>query len=310
MKKMITLLVLTAALVIPARGTDFNGDGKDDIVIFKPSSGLWAIRGISRVYFGSAADIPVPADYGAAGRDSAAIFRPYTGLWAVAGGTHVYFGTMDDEAQPGDYDGNGTAETAIFRRESGLWAVRGLTRVYYGASGDIAVTGREKNYNRLPVTGQTTRYADYDDGDTQLGRPFRFFTVSIDGDLVTIDANTGLMWAADGDEGGCDGGMGGKWVPALQTCHDLLNFAGFNDWRLPNIKELQSIVDYETSVAAPCIDETAFPNTKQGLYWSSTTFNQSATLDPAMCVSFANGGVVTMTKDDSNIYLRAVRGGR
>ena len=310
MKKFISVMVLSAALVIPARAVDFNGDGHDDIAVFKPASGLWAIRGISRVYFGNAADIPVPADYGAAGRDSAAIFRPYSGLWAIAGGTRAYFGEIDDEAHPGDYNGNGTCDVAIFRRSNGLWAVTGVTRVYFGSSSDIAITDREKNYNHLPVTGQTTKYDDYDDGDYQTGRPFRFLTFSIDGDLVTIDTNTGLMWAADGDENGCDGGMTGKWVPALQTCHDLLNFAGFNDWRLPNVKELQSIVDYETSVASPCVDETAFPNTKQSLYWSSTTFHQSASLDPAMCVSFANGGVVTMSKDESNVYLRAVRGGR
>jgi YadA head domain repeat (2 copies) len=78
-------------------GADFNGDGQDDVAIFRESSGLWAVRGVTRVYFGGSMDIPLP----------------------------------------GDYDGNNTAEVAIFRPSSGLWAVRGVSRIYYGADGDL-----------------------------------------------------------------------------------------------------------------------------------------------------------------------------
>ena len=41
---------------IPA---DFDGDGLDDIGIFRSSSGLWAVRGLTRCYFGSSGDLPV-----------------------------------------------------------------------------------------------------------------------------------------------------------------------------------------------------------------------------------------------------------
>jgi len=84
---------------------DFDGDGTDDIGIFRPSSGLWSIRGISRIYFGSSNDSPIP----------------------------------------GDYNGNGTTEAAIFRSTNGLWAVKGLTRIYYGTENDIALNAVGSN---------------------------------------------------------------------------------------------------------------------------------------------------------------------
>jgi len=160
---------------------DYNGDGTDDIAIFRNSSGLWAVRGITRAYFGSSSDIPAPGDYDGDGITEIGIFRSATGLWAVKGVTRVYFGSTDDipipfssnpssacipgifrESSglwalrgltrayfgssgdwpvPGDYDGDGTKEIGIFRGTSGLWAIRALTRVYFGSSADTAVPG-------------------------------------------------------------------------------------------------------------------------------------------------------------------------
>ena len=160
---------------------DYNGDGTSDIAIFRGSSGLWAVRGTTRLYFGSADDLPVSGDYNADGttdisifrgssglwavRDvtrayfgtssdtavpfrstlssacNIAIFRPSSGLWAVKGVTRVYFGTTGDTPVPGNYNGNGSAEVGIFRGASGLWAIRGVTRGYFGSSSDIPVPG-------------------------------------------------------------------------------------------------------------------------------------------------------------------------
>jgi len=62
---MVSIISLSVFLIvsytIPA--ADFNGDGTNDIGIFRPTSGLWAIRGVTRVYFGSSGDNPMPGDY-------------------------------------------------------------------------------------------------------------------------------------------------------------------------------------------------------------------------------------------------------
>ena len=122
-------------------GGDYNNDSYDDIAIFRPSSGLWSIRGITRVYYGSASDIPVPGDYNNDSYDNIAIFRPSSGLWSIRGITRVYYGSSSDMPVPGDYNGDGKCDFGIFRSSSGLWAVRYITRAYYGSSSDLPVPG-------------------------------------------------------------------------------------------------------------------------------------------------------------------------
>lgn len=122
-------------------GGDYNGDGTSDLAVFRPSSGLWAIRNLTRVYFGDSSDIPAAGDYNGDGTDEPAVFRPATGLWGIYKNTRIYFGAAGDSAVPGDYDGDGTSETGIFRGGSGLWALRGSTRVYFGTTGDTTAGG-------------------------------------------------------------------------------------------------------------------------------------------------------------------------
>lgn len=130
---------------------DYDGDGITDIAVFRPASGLWAVRSLTRVYFGGSSDRPVPGDYTGDGTTGVAIFRPASGLWAVRGVTRVYFGSSLDEPLPRDYTGDGTAGMAIFRSASGLWAVRSLTRFYFGAASDTPVPGYYAGGVALPA---------------------------------------------------------------------------------------------------------------------------------------------------------------
>lgn len=99
--------------------------------------------------------------------------------------------------------------------------------------------------------------------------------LSDNGDGTVVDAATGLQWQQGDSVEGMD------WVDALASCEDL-TLAGHDDWRLPNAKELQSIVDYtrspDTAGSAaidPVFEATAITNEDGfedwGWYWSSTT---------------------------------------
>ena len=126
---------------------DYNGDGTSDIGIFRGGTGLWAIRGVTRTYFGSSSDTPIPGDYNGDGTCDTGIYRSGSGLWAIQGITRSYFGGSADKPVPGDYNGDGTRDISIFRRESGLWAMRSISRIYFGGSQDIAIPG---NYDTTP----------------------------------------------------------------------------------------------------------------------------------------------------------------
>jgi|GEM_PF-2968453 len=121
--------------------SDFDGDGVKDIAVFRPGSGLWAIQNITRVYFGSSTDESIPGDYNGDGSCDLGIFRAGSGLWAVRGITRAYFGGSGDTPVPGDYDGDHSDDLGVYREGSGLWAVRGVSRVYFGGSTDDPVPG-------------------------------------------------------------------------------------------------------------------------------------------------------------------------
>ena len=87
------------------------------------------------------------------------------------------------------------------------------------------------------------------------------------GDGTISDLATGLMWMAD------DNGEAVEWEEALSYSENL-EFAGYDDWKLPNVKELQSIVDY--SGVYPAIDGTYFNCTEleeniNYYFWTSTS---------------------------------------
>jgi len=305
---LIAVILMSVCLIQVSPGADFDGDGTGEIAIFRPSTGLWAARGLTRIYFGGTGDLPKPADYGGAGYDHPTVFRPSSGLWAAWGITRVYFGASGDKPKPGDYNGDGTEDSAIFRASSGLWAAVGVTRFYFGSSGDRGLAP-DIAHGAVPgggllITGRTQSEHDFDDGYYEKGTDFHY---TANGTDTVTDHVTGLMWAADGNGPGCFNGQSATWQEAVDYCNSLV-FAGHEDWRLPNIRELYSLVNYSSSIS-PKINSTVFPNTKSNKYISSTT--TPFYTDSAQCVFFSNGRIAPLGKEMTGptYYVRAVRGG-
>ncbi|MCD6359900.1 MAG: DUF1566 domain-containing protein [Armatimonadetes bacterium] len=117
------------------------------------------------------------------------------------------------------------------------------------------------------------------------------------GDGTVTDNNTGLMW-----QQGKPGAM--NWEDAITYCENL-SLAGYDDWRLANIKELRSIVDDRLS--APAIDTNYFPDAQASGYWSSTTNTNDASY--AGFVHF-DSGYVSYDKKPNTLYARCVRSGK
>jgi uncharacterized protein (TIGR03437 family) len=117
------------------------------------------------------------------------------------------------------------------------------------------------------------------------------------GDGTVTDNHTGLMWQK------ADSGSTLSWEDALRYSEGL-SLAGYSDWRLPNVKELQSI--NEERLASPSLDATYFSGVLASEYWSSTTLvNQPA---EAWTVEFAYGIASYRTKTEA-VRVRSVRGG-
>ena len=112
------------------------------------------------------------------------------------------------------------------------------------------------------------------------------------GDGTVTDLVTGLMWkkCPEGLSGGeCEeGAVSNKvWGVAMKTARDS-TFAGYDDWRLPNLKEIQTLVD--VSKNNPAQDTTLFPNPNNVLnYWTSSLTKKPDPLTQSWRINFQRG---------------------
>lgn len=135
-------------------------------------------------------------------------------------------------------------------------------------------------------------------------------------DQTITDKATGLMWSKS------DSGKGMNWEETLIWVQEKNkeNYLGYSDWRLPDVKELQSIVDYSNSPQfnnKPAIDEI-FDSTpiiredgKTGYasYWSSTTHKGIRGSDAAVYISFGEAlGYINKRGQKGNKVISDVHG--
>jgi Protein of unknown function (DUF1566) len=158
----------------------------------------------------------------------------------------------------------------------------------------------------LPQTGQTKCY-DYSwkeiacagtgqDGETQAGSKWPNPRFQVSGDCVT-DGLTGLMWTRDGNLSN-----GTKtWSQAFDYISSLnsgTGLCGYNDWRLPNVVELESLVNEGEPIIATWLNTQGFINVQSDDYWSSTT--EAGFTRAAWLVSMWNGSVESSYKSYNN----------
>ena len=136
--------------------SDFDGDGRTDLSVFRPSDSTWYVmQSDSNTFrtrtFGINGDKIVPGDYDGDGRTDIAVFRPSEGNWYILpSSVESYFsvttwGVSTDSPAPSDYDGDGRTDIAVYRE--GTWYIvqssNGQIRLQeWGIAGDIAIAAR------------------------------------------------------------------------------------------------------------------------------------------------------------------------
>jgi len=136
-------------------GHDFDGAGGSDISVWRPSDGVWYVRGVMSQQWGQSGDIPVNGDYNGDGTTDVAVWRPSNGMWYVRGQFMRQWGTFEDIPVPADYDGDGKIDLAVWRPSEGMWYIQyaggGVIAIAWGVNGDLPIPGDFDGDNKADI---------------------------------------------------------------------------------------------------------------------------------------------------------------
>jgi hypothetical protein len=141
---------------------DFDGDGKTEITVFRPTNGTWYVRYSSTGYsttgafqWGLPNDIAIAGDFDGDGQTELTVFRPSNGTWYLRYSSLGYsttgtfqWGLPGDVPIARDFDGDGRSDVAVWRPSTGTWYIRYSSLGYgvasasafqWGLPGDVPV---------------------------------------------------------------------------------------------------------------------------------------------------------------------------
>jgi hypothetical protein len=251
---------------------DFDGDGKTDISVFRPSTGQWFIAGslgpsYNFYQFGIGSDILTPGDYDGDGKTDFAVFRPDDSTWyfrTKGAYTTRQYGEPGDIPAQADYDGNGRTDIALFRPSTSVWyiaysdSLNSFGQVQFGQNGDRPAV------------------ADYDgDGkaDIAVWRPSdsTWYVQGTAGSYFTATWGVSTDIPAPGDydaDGKADfavfRGATGTWYLLMSTDGMLIQQFGV-DGDLPTTGDYDGDGRYDIAVFRPS-NGTWYMSQSQGLY--------------------------------------------
>jgi len=177
-----------------------------------------------------------------------------------------------------------------------------VTSTAFSGTINLPKTGQIKCYDtsgtEIPCAGTGQ------DGDIQAGVAWPSPRFTDRGNGTVTDNLTGLMWTKNAN---LPGGTT-NWQQALDYANNL-TLAGHSDWRLPNVNELESLINANEANSATWLNAQGFTNVQATYYWSSTS--DAYLPDCAWIVGMWYGGVSRDAKSDGYYYyVWPVRGGQ